>query len=192
MKCPKCQAENKDGAKFCHSCGETLTPKTELSESSGVTKSGSNQKMEYAGFGVRFVGHVIDSVILYVVRVMIFAVFSISATPVFYTDNPSAAQILTTAGFSFSVVMISIAIGWLYKALMESSPKQATVGKMAMGIKVTDMKGDRLTFAHASGRYFAHIITGMTLGIGYLTILFTEKKQAVHDLIANTLVVKNS
>lgn len=77
---------------------------------------------------------------------------------------------------------------WLYFALFQASRKQATLGQMALGIRVTDLEGRRISFARASGRHFAHIITGLTFGIGYLTVLFTEKKQCVHDMIAGTMV----
>ena len=79
---------------------------------------------------------------------------------------------------------------WLYFALMESSSKQATLGKMALGIRVTDVNGNRIGFGRATGRHFAKILSGLILGIGFLMAAFTEKKQALHDMIAGTLVVK--
>ena len=71
---------------------------------------------------------------------------------------------------------------------MESSSRQATVGKMALGLKVTDLEGRRISFARASGRHFAKYISGMILLIGYIMAGFTERKQALHDMIAGTLV----
>jgi uncharacterized RDD family membrane protein YckC len=79
--------------------------------------------------------------------------------------------------------------GWLYFAMMESSNKMATLGKMAIGIKVTDLNGNRISFGRATGRYFAKILSGMILMIGYIMAGFTEKKQALHDMIASCLVV---
>ena len=72
---------------------------------------------------------------------------------------------------------------------MESSAKQATLGKLALAIKVTDLNGNRISFGRASGRYFAKIISGLIFCIGYIIAGFTEKKQALHDMIANCLVV---
>jgi uncharacterized RDD family membrane protein YckC len=60
---------------------------------------------------------------------------------------------------------------------------------MALGIKVTDMKGGRLSFARATGRYFSKMISGLTIGIGYIMAGFTQQKQALHDIIAGCLVV---
>jgi uncharacterized RDD family membrane protein YckC len=77
---------------------------------------------------------------------------------------------------------------WIYEASMESSSRQATVGKMALGLKVTDLEGRRISFARASGRHFAKYISGMILLIGYIMAGFTERKQALHDMIAGTLV----
>jgi uncharacterized RDD family membrane protein YckC len=82
-----------------------------------------------------------------------------------------------------------IVVSWLYFAKMESSEKQATIGKKAMGIYVTDVNGQRLTFGRATGRFFAKIISSMVpLYIGFIMAGFTQKKQALHDMIAGTLV----
>ncbi|MBK7410637.1 MAG: RDD family protein [Saprospirales bacterium] len=80
---------------------------------------------------------------------------------------------------------------WLYFAVQESSWKQATIGKSVMGLKVTDQHGERLTFARATGRHLGKILSSAFLAIGYIMAGFTEKKQALHDMIAGTLVVKN-
>lgn len=79
--------------------------------------------------------------------------------------------------------------GWLYFALMESSGQQGTIGKMALGIKVTDMNGNRIGFGRATGRYFGKIISSLTLTIGYIMAGFTQQKQALHDIIAGCLVI---
>jgi uncharacterized RDD family membrane protein YckC len=73
---------------------------------------------------------------------------------------------------------------------MESSKYQATVGKLALGLKVTDMDGNNLDFVKALVRNICKIISGMIMGIGYIMAGFTDKKQGLHDMIANTLVVK--
>jgi uncharacterized RDD family membrane protein YckC len=72
---------------------------------------------------------------------------------------------------------ISTIVSWLYYALMESSAKQATVGKMALGILVTDLEGSRIGFGRATGRYFAKILPALILGIGFLMAAFTQRKQ---------------
>ncbi len=77
----------------------------------------------------------------------------------------------------------------LYYSLMESSSHQATLGKMALGIKVVDRDGGRLSFAHALGRWFAAALSYLTLYIGFLLAAFTHNKQALHDMVAGTFVV---
>jgi uncharacterized RDD family membrane protein YckC len=72
---------------------------------------------------------------------------------------------------------------------MMESMKGATIGKMALGIKVTDLNGERITFGRATGRYFGKILSGLTLCIGYIIAGFSQQKQALHDILAKTLVV---
>ncbi len=79
---------------------------------------------------------------------------------------------------------------WLYFALMESSSRQATLGKMLVGIMVTDLDGGRISFGRATGRHFAMILSALTCYIGFVMAAFTERKQALHDMIAGTLVVR--
>ncbi len=78
---------------------------------------------------------------------------------------------------------------WLYFALMESSGKCASLGKMALGIKVTDLNGNGISFGTATGRFFGKMISGVILYIGFIMAGFTEKKQALHDIMAGCLVV---
>ena len=74
--------------------------------------------------------------------------------------------------------------------LSESSARQATLGKMAFGIVVTDVHARRISFARATGRFFGKVLSNLTFCIGYLLAAFTDRKQALHDLIAGTLVVR--
>jgi len=92
-------------------------------------------------------------------------------------------------GWTFWGNMINMICGWLYLALSESSTKQATLGKMAMGIKVTDLHGDRISLGRASGRCLAKIVSTVIVLIGYLMIAFTRRKQGLHDIMAGCLVV---
>lgn len=100
-------------------------------------------------------------------------------------DNPPTWVVFAYLGFS---ALYWVAAG-LYFGLMESSRHQATLGKMALGIKVVDRDGRRLSFPHALGRWFAAILSYLTLYIGFLMAAFTQKKQALHDVVAGTFVV---
>jgi len=72
---------------------------------------------------------------------------------------------------------------------MESSPQQGTLGKMALRLKVVDLQGNRISFARASARHFAKLIS-LIFFIGYIMAGFTERKQALHDMIAETRVLR--
>ena len=87
----------------------------------------------------------------------------------------------------FLGIILNIVCIWLYFALQESSESQATIGKRAMNIYVTDLQGRRISFGQATGRHFSRILSGF-FAIGYIMVAFTEKRQGLHDLIANTLV----
>lgn len=78
---------------------------------------------------------------------------------------------------------------WLYYTLLESSPKQATIGKFTLGLKVTDLRGKRITFWHANLRYFCRLLSALPLLLGFLLIQFTRRRQALHDYVARTLVM---
>ena len=102
----------------------------------------------------------------------------------------TGADIATVIGQALGAAAIVGLIWWLYYAGFESSRWQATPGKRVIGIRVTDAAGARVSFARASGRFFAKILSGLICGIGYLLAAFTARKQALHDLIAGTLVVR--
>ncbi len=90
---------------------------------------------------------------------------------------------------AFAMYALLIVINWLYFALQESSAAQATLGKRAMGIKVTDDYGRRIGFGRASGRFFGKIISSIIFNIGFMLAGWTARKQALHDMIAGSLVV---
>jgi uncharacterized RDD family membrane protein YckC len=88
------------------------------------------------------------------------------------------------------VVVIFVVVQWLYFALMESSERQASIGKLAVGLKVTNLKGKPVRFWQASARYFAKLLSFLPLGGGFLLAFYTPRKQALHDLITKCLVLQ--
>ncbi|MBI4809901.1 MAG: RDD family protein, partial [Ignavibacteriales bacterium] len=102
--------------------------------------------------------------------------------------DPSVGFVFYLIGTYIAMILTIIVGEWLYFALMESM-KGATLGKMALGIIVTDMKGNRISFGRATGRYYGKIISSLTLSIGYIMAGFTQQKQALHDIIAGCLVI---
>ena len=112
--------------------------------------------MEYAGFWRRAAAMSLDGVLLGVIQavVNILLIAMIGATSV-AGGEPGDAAAVGTVGI---VSLLSFIATWLYFALMESSGKQATLGKMMVGIVVSDLAGDRISFGKASGRYFGKIV----------------------------------
>ena len=150
--------------------------------------------VRYAGFWRRFVAHLIDQIIIGLVALMLFipalALVGIGIGAGISEESPSAIGFIFAAIAAYLTAILAVVIlQWLYYALMESSNKQATLGKLAIGIIVTDMNGGRISFGRATGRYFGKIVSGMILSIGYIMAGFTEKKQALHDIMASCLVV---
>lgn len=135
----------------------------------------------YAGFWRRFAAYFLDSIIMGIVGAVFGGVVGAAIVA-------SGSQI--TQGVNIAIQLVSFLIGLSYFAVMESSSSQATLGKMALGVKVTDLHGRRITLGRAIGRYLGKILSGLILAIGFIMAAFTEKKQALHDMIAGTLVVK--
>jgi uncharacterized RDD family membrane protein YckC len=142
--------------------------------------------VRYGGFWMRFVAAIIDGILVELV------VLPVGAVVGAMIGVAGGAVDMPGIGIHMVSLIIGGTIGllgsWIYEAAMESSSKQATIGKMALGLKVTDMEGRRISFARASGRHFAKFISGMILLVGYIMAGFTQRKQALHDMIAGTLV----
>lgn len=162
--CPSCGKDNAPHARFCQVCGAAISPAMPEAES---RHDPTDTDVLYAGFWIRALALIIDGIIVF-----------------------TASIFLGFASFGTGIVL-SIVAPWLYEALMVASTNQATLGKMALGLKVTDENGQQLSFTHATGRHFAKYLSGLLLFAGYIIAAFTERKQALHDLIVKTYVVRN-
>ncbi len=208
MYCSKCGAVLATDAAFCVSCGSPVVrgavaaTGVPVPASVGVGGFSTTRNVTYAGFWLRFVAHLIDGLILGV------GVFALVIPLVFLTGlaatleslphrlegmegQPNPALIGAIFSLFFMFVIVGVLLQWLYFAYLESGEKQATWGKQALGLYVTDGAAERVSFGRASGRFFAKIISGLIpLGIGYIMAGFTERKQALHDMIAGCLVLR--
>jgi uncharacterized RDD family membrane protein YckC len=144
----------------------------------------SFQTPVYAGFWMRFLAYLIDTFLL---SAVFFPLGLVLGLAIGASDGVENSPLLGVAGSLSRVV--SIAAGWLYFSLLESSSWQGSVGKKLLGLRVTDMNGQRISFGKATGRYFGKILSGMICLIGFIMAAFTEKQQALHDMLAGTLVV---
>lgn len=148
----------------------------------------AGQATEYAGFGWRFLAVFLDGILVTVVSNLLGLVMG-----VFVGIGGVAAGIDEDAVSALAIllgIIIGVGVAWMYEAFMVSSSKQGTLGKMAVGIVVTDMQGQRISFMRATGRHFGKIVSSMILMAGYLMQPFTEKRQALHDMMAGCLVLR--
>ncbi len=171
MKCPRCGKEHDELARFCQYCG--------LGLSAGEAEALPEPR--YAGFWRRFAAIIIDELILGAVSVFFSVTYLLTIM-----SSPDFETVKITV---LSNRIFSLFLHWLYFTIMESSSIRATLGKMALGIIVTDYKGRRISFARANGRYFGKILSAFIFCIGFMMAGFTRKKQALHDMLAETLVV---
>jgi uncharacterized RDD family membrane protein YckC len=217
--CSKCGSVVDQGAMFCSNCGQA-TGSGALTAPGSATLAGGSVPVgaavpavatgatwmnvpvrAYAGFWLRFLAYIVDIIILGIFEVPILIGLgmmmglgaAIGSLPRHGGDPFETGFPPVFFGFMSMFVLVTLMGGWLYHALLESSEWQATAGKRILGIYVTDMAGQRVSFARASGRHFAKIISSLIpLGIGYILAGFTEKKQAVHDMLASCLVLRKS
>ncbi len=153
---------------------------------------------DYAGFWKRFAAYILDAIVLWIPSTLIEKMFGADAAKEAMTLAVSNAAgdmaAIHAAQMQYWSVMwpatvISIALAWVYFALCESSAWQATIGKLALGIRVTDLQGQRISFPRALGRYGAKLISALILLIGLLMVAWTRRKQGLHDMMVGTLVL---
>lgn len=183
FNCNRCNAPNASNAKFCTNCGASMMQVQESPYQSPTSNNEGAMVSEYAfaGFWKRFVAYIVDAILFLVLFSIVVGLLGGSMFSMM--TDPEAA--FAAAG----IYLFYYPAWWLYFALMESSSAQATIGKKVLGIKVTDRYGQPLSFAHATGRHVSAFVTQFTITIGYLMAGFTARKQALHDMIAGTLVV---
>ena len=177
IQCSDCGGAVSTKAEACPHCGRLLEPQPPLSSDGEVTPT-------YAGFWLRVVASLIDSLVTGVgafVIGLVMGVFLLFLFPDLLANSDSDA-IFGLVGFLG---------GLAYFGIMESSSKQATLGKMALGLKVTDLDGQRIGPVKAINRNLGKIISYVLLGIGFFMAGFTKKKQGLHDKMVATLVVRS-
>ena len=217
MYCSKCGGVMADGAVFCSNCGQAFAVAAAMARApmmsssvaapivGGVTAAppyagyAAVPRVEYAGFWVRFLAFLIDSAVMGIgfVLILIPLIFLTGLGGIIGEIHPNEDMndigIFMLFGLLFLAATVSLLWTWLYHALMESSEWQATVGKRLLGLVVTDMAGQRVSFGRATGRHFAKIVTNMVPAfIGYIMAGFTERKQALHDMLAGCLVLRRN
>jgi len=206
-----------DGAAFCSNCGQAFAVAAAVARAPMMSSSVSAPlvggmavvpayagyaavpRVEYAGFWLRFLAFLIDNAVMGIgfVLILIPLIFLTGLggfiSEIHPDEDMNDVGIFMLIGLLFLAATVSLLLTWLYHALMESSEWQATLGKRVLGLVVTDMAGRRVSFGRATGRHFAKIITNMVPAfIGYIMAGFTERKQALHDMIAGCLVLRRN
>jgi len=142
----------------------------------------------HAGFWQRFAAYLIDCLILVPAFFVLEFVLVIPLVAVGASNHQAGAG--PALGWMIFVWLLIIVLPWLYFAICESSRLQATPGKLAIGLRVTNIYGRRIGFGQATGRYFGKFISGLIMNIGYMMAGWTARKQALHDLMADCCVVR--
>ena len=208
MFCSKCGAAVAAESAFCTTCGNPQSRPAVAAPAAVVVPanvgvagySAGRGQFLYGDFWLRFVAYLLDSLIMGFAVIALFiplaAITGAAAHLRVLEDAPRHGQInpaMVAAILSvvFTFVCAALLITWLYHAYFESSSWQATPGKRVVNLYVTDLNGQPISFLNATGRHFAKIITGLIpLLLGYIMAAFTERRQALHDMIAGTLVLR--
>jgi len=205
--CSKCGTALAADSTFCQSCGTAVpqasvgsNPATGVSPHAGVGAIVYASNVSYAGFWLRLVACLVDGLIIgFVIMALFIPLFFmmggaslLESLPRHHGERFEPAHLAAFLTIVFVFAGVATVVKWLYFAYQESSEKQATWGKQMLGLYVTDLSGNRISMGRASGRFFAKIISSaIPLGIGYIMAGFTERRQALHDMIASCLVLRH-
>ncbi|MDJ0693784.1 RDD family protein [Mastigocoleus sp. MO_188.B34] len=163
--------------------------------------------VKYASLLERFLAFTIDLIILFfignVIGVLLPFILSFVGIPVRDDDIHTSLWMGSVGWFSGTIgllidterekiisTIVGIVINWLYFTLFESSVKQGTPGKQILNINVTNSSQEKISLLQANIRYFANIISTISLMLGYILAAFTLQKQALHDKVSNTFIIK--
>jgi uncharacterized RDD family membrane protein YckC len=191
LNCPKCGTLLPEDARFCGACGEATSEAADGQQNTPSQAWGrpAQVRVAYAGFWLRLVAYIIDNLLLgfvlgnLLLRPLMGRPGGIPADDPWFLFKNTSPQVT-------ALLLLFLMGNWAYFSVLESSPWRATLGKKALGLEVVDLAGNRLSFARASGRFFAKVLSSMTLLVGFLMAAFTARKQALHDMLAGCLVIR--
>lgn len=202
LVCEFCRQPMPAGSHFCGACGR-LTSAVETGPIPGISPAslsvaqtssllaGDLARPVYAGFWRRLLAWLIDYAVFlaFMFFVLVAAGFVLGIVTV-ASGRANLNQKELEPFFAGLSYLVGIPSYLLYYALLESSRWQATLGKKALGIAVTDLEGKRISFKRAAGRNLAKILSSLVFCAGFVMAAFSEKKQALHDRVTDCLVFK--
>ncbi len=145
----------------------------------------AREPLPYAGFLRRLGAYLVDSILLGIPTVLLLEALRL--------PSPDMQELMAAPLQELAILVTAVyVIQWPYFAGFEASGWQATPGKRLVSVRVTDVDGDRVSFARASARYYGKVLSEALLAIGYLMIVVTEKKQGLHDMLADCLVLQDA
>ncbi len=172
-----------ESTKKCLHCGEFIP------RSATTCQVCHHELQNYAGFWLRFVARLVDELLLGCVCGTVGLIGFIGLC-IASTTLPNDLAGILVLGYFAVTILVTIIVEWLYHALFEASSLKATPGKLILGLQVVNEQGEGLTFSRSTARHFAKILSAIMLNVGFIMAAFTEKKQALHDIMVDALVVR--
>lgn len=145
--------------------------------------------LRYAGFWIRFAAKFIDGMLLSVITGAPYWIVYIKYIQYMSSDNPDPAKLQMYSVWILLTYLLMMVLQLAYATFMVGK-FGATLGKMAVGVKVVNPDGTKVSYLKAFARWWAELVTGFTFGIGYIIVAFDDQKRALHDHICSTRVVK--
>lgn len=201
MFCPKCGKETDASGKFCQWCGADIESVQSRPVSAPVPEEDEGPDVGvYAGLGRRLVAFIVDLILILLIDLVVAGAlglfrgfqnlffYAVQQVPVAELTNEG-----TTAALFGSIIaaygITLVVVPWVYYAGFESSRSQATPGKVLMKLVVTDIEGNKPSFARTTLRFFWKYLSALLIFIGFLMIAFTRKHQGLHDILSGCLVL---
>jgi uncharacterized RDD family membrane protein YckC len=197
--CGQCGSPVGPGERFCRVCGTDLggsgqdspyqSTLSEVYAPAGSPVVGPvAQRVEYAGFWLRVVAALIDGVFLSVINRL--AILPVGKT---FETTTNARGEITDFSFHAGAFVLALAIGLLISGTYETvaiARYGRTIGKLVMGLRVVNRDGRLLSPGAALGRWAGKYVSAMILFLGYLMVAWDPRKQALHDKMAGSFVIR--
>ncbi len=201
MFCTRCGQSLNDTANFCPACGEARAVLAEAAPIVSLVEPALAPALEpapasapvaveprYAGFWWRVLAALLDGVLCQITAMLLGLILGFVLGLALAIGGSDKETVGLASGLMGTI--LGLVLQWLWFTVPESSSWQGSLGKKLLGIKVTDEQGRRIGFGRANARYWGKIVSTITLGIGFLMVAFTRRKQGLHDIIAGTLLVR--